>query len=90
MIRKAWPLDLIAQAGGQAKLALSRVTESLAKLPKVMGGGAGQLYLSPYTARIFDSAEKAAEKAWRQLCHSGTAAFGHCCREGERGGQGAR
>ena len=54
--------NLITQAGGQPKLALSRVTESLAKLPTVMGGGAGQLYLSPYTARIFDAAEKAAEK----------------------------
>ena len=33
------------------------------KLPKVQGSGAGQLYLAPTTARLFDNAEKIAEKA---------------------------
>src|SRR5207247_2379889 len=32
-------------------------------LPKVSGGGAGQVYLAPELARAFDTAEKAAEKA---------------------------
>jgi len=32
-------------------------------LPKVQGAGAGQLYLAPATARIFDNAEKIAQKA---------------------------
>ena len=36
---------------------------ALAKLPKVQGSGAGQLYLAPATARVFDSAEKIAQKA---------------------------
>ena len=42
----------------------SRQTEAaLKKLPKVQGSGAGQLYLAPTTARIFDNAEKIAQKA---------------------------
>ena len=32
-------------------------------MPKVSGGGAGQVYLAPATARLFDNAEKIAEKA---------------------------
>ncbi len=32
-------------------------------MPKVAGGGAGQLYLAPGTARLFDQAEKIAQKA---------------------------
>ena len=35
----------------------------LAKRPKVSGGGAGQLYLAPELARVFDTAEKIADKA---------------------------
>jgi ATP-dependent Clp protease ATP-binding subunit ClpB len=54
---------LIARAGGDAKAALQAVERLLAKRPKISGGGAGQLYLSPELARVFDSAEKIAEKA---------------------------
>ena len=36
---------------------------ALAKRPKVSGGGAGQLYLAPELARVFDTAEKIAKKA---------------------------
>ena len=32
-------------------------------MPKVTGGGSGQVYLAPTTARVFDNAEKIAEKA---------------------------
>ena len=32
-------------------------------MPKVQGSGAGQLYLAATTARIFESAEKLAQKA---------------------------
>ena len=32
-------------------------------MPKVSGGGSGQVYLAPATARLFDNAEKIAEKA---------------------------
>ncbi len=35
----------------------------LSKLPKVSGGGAGQVYLSPDLAKVFDTAEKTADKS---------------------------
>ena len=54
---------LIDRAGGNSRQALTAVEAALAKLPKVQGSGAGQLYLAPATARIFDSAEKIAQKA---------------------------
>jgi ATP-dependent Clp protease ATP-binding subunit ClpB len=54
---------LIARASGDAKAALQAVERLLAKRPKISGGGAGQLYLTPELARVFDSAEKIAEKA---------------------------
>ena len=54
---------LIDKAGGRSREALQQVELALAKLPKVQGGGAGQLYLSPTTARLFDNAEKIAQKA---------------------------
>src|SRR5918995_3898326 len=55
--------NLIAAAGGDAKRALSGVEAELARLPKVEGGGAGQVYLSPELARAFDAAEQIAVKA---------------------------
>jgi len=54
---------LIDKAGGNSREALRQVELALAKLPKVQGSGAGQLYLAPTTARIFDNAEKIAQKA---------------------------
>ena len=54
---------LIDKAGGRSKEALALTEAALKKLPKVQGGGAGQLYLAPTTARLFDNAEKLAEKA---------------------------
>jgi ATP-dependent Clp protease ATP-binding subunit ClpB len=54
---------LIDRAGGKSREALKAVETALAKLPKVEGSGAGQLYLAPAIARAFDAAEKAAEKA---------------------------
>jgi ATP-dependent Clp protease ATP-binding subunit ClpB len=54
---------LIDKAGGRAKEALVQVEHALGKLPKVQGSGAGQLYLAPTTARIFENAEKIAQKA---------------------------
>ncbi len=54
---------LIDKAGGRSREALVQTELTLNKMPKVEGSGAGQLYLSPTTARIFDSAEKLAEKA---------------------------
>ena len=54
---------LIDRSGGQSRAILQSVEAALAKLPKVSGGGAGQIYLAPDLARVFDAAEKAAEKA---------------------------
>ncbi len=54
---------LIDKAGGRSREALEQTERALAKLPKVQGAGAGQVYLVPTTARIFDAAEKLAEKA---------------------------
>ncbi len=54
---------LIDRAGGRSRDALVQTELVLSKLPKVQGPGAGQLYLAPTTARVFDNAEKIAEKA---------------------------
>jgi len=54
---------LIDRSGGNSREALNAVEAALKKIPKVEGGGAGQLYLAPALARVFDTAEKAAEKS---------------------------
>ncbi|MBV1704823.1 MAG: ATP-dependent chaperone ClpB, partial [Hyphomicrobiales bacterium] len=54
---------LIDRAGGRSRDALAQTEAALAKMPKVQGPGAGQVYLAPTTARVFDNAEKAAQKA---------------------------
>jgi ATP-dependent Clp protease ATP-binding subunit ClpB len=54
---------LIDRSGGNSRQALQSVEAALAKRPKVSGGGAGQVYLDPALARVFDTAEKAGEKA---------------------------
>src|SRR5512147_500078 len=54
---------LIDRSGGQSRQALQAVEAALARRPKVSGGGAGQIYLDPALARVFDAAEKAGEKA---------------------------
>jgi len=54
---------LIKAAGGDSRLALRETEAALKKLPKVSGGGAGQVYLSPELARVFDAAQNLAEKA---------------------------
>jgi ATP-dependent Clp protease ATP-binding subunit ClpB len=54
---------LIDRAGGNSRAALAATEAALAKRPKISGGGAGQIYLDPALARVFDTAEKAGEKA---------------------------
>jgi ATP-dependent Clp protease ATP-binding subunit ClpB len=54
---------LIQRAGGRPADALAAVEQALAKRPKVSGGGAGQIYLAPELARVFDTAQKVADKA---------------------------
>jgi ATP-dependent Clp protease ATP-binding subunit ClpB len=55
--------NLINAAGGDAKAALLAVETELNRQPKVEGSGAGQVYMGPELARVFDEAEKIAEKA---------------------------
>jgi ATP-dependent Clp protease ATP-binding subunit ClpB len=55
--------NLIRAAGGDPQAALLTIDGELNKQPKVEGSGAGQVYLSPELARIFDQAETIAEKA---------------------------
>jgi len=55
--------NLIAAAGGDSRKALATVEAGLGKISKVEGSGAGQVYLAPETARLFDQAEQVAEKA---------------------------
>src|SRR5471032_2571816 len=54
---------LIDRSGGNSRQALQVIEAALGKISKVSGGGAGQVYLSPELARVFDVAEKAGEKA---------------------------
>jgi len=61
--REGLAAGLIRAAGGDPARALREVEAALAKLPKVEGAGAGQVYLAPETARLFEQAEKIAEKA---------------------------
>ena len=53
---------LIGRAGGDPKAARAGVEAALNKIPKV-SGDAGQLYLSRELAKVFDTAEQAAQKA---------------------------
>ena len=55
--------NLIRAAGGRPEQVLQGVDLALGKLPKVEGGGAGQVYLDPATARLFEQAEQIAQKA---------------------------
>jgi len=61
--REGLAANLIRAAGGDPGRALKDIEAELAKLPKVEGSGAGQVYLAPETARLFDSASNLSEKA---------------------------
>src|SRR5215470_12446781 len=61
--REGLASNLIRAAGGDPVRALAGVERELGKLPKVEGSGAGQVYMAPETARLFDSAEEIAKKA---------------------------
>ncbi|HRX35524.1 MAG TPA: Clp protease N-terminal domain-containing protein, partial [Aestuariivirga sp.] len=54
---------LIKASGGDSRAALRETEAALAKLPKVSGGGSGQVYLAPEMARVFEAAKKLAEKS---------------------------
>ena len=54
---------LIKAAGGDSRLALKDTEAALAKMSKVSGTGAGQVYLAPEMARVFEAAQKLATKS---------------------------
>ena len=54
---------LIARSGGKPETARAGVERALGKRPKVSGGGAGQVHVTPELARLFDQAEKIAKEA---------------------------
>src|ERR1700687_2116923 len=54
---------LIDRAGGNSREARLAVEAVLAKMPKVSGGGAESPVLTAAGARVFDAAQKVAEKA---------------------------
>ena len=54
---------LIRAAGGDPAKALQDTDAALQKIPSVEGSGAGEIYLAPETARLFEQAEQVAEKA---------------------------
>ncbi|MBI3496507.1 MAG: ATP-dependent chaperone ClpB [Proteobacteria bacterium] len=54
---------LVKNAGGNLERIRASVEAELGKVPRVEGGGAGQVYLAPETARVFERAEELATKA---------------------------
>jgi ATP-dependent Clp protease ATP-binding subunit ClpB len=60
--REGLAANLVEAAGGRPGDVLEAVDAELAKLPKVDGAGAGQVFLTPELARVLDGAEKIAEK----------------------------
>ncbi|WP_321344579.1 ATP-dependent chaperone ClpB [Breoghania sp.] len=60
--REGMASGLITRAGGRAKDALTAVELALDKMPKVSGGNS-QLYMAQPLAKVFEQAEKLAEKA---------------------------
>lgn len=54
---------LIQSGGGNVTEVTQRLNEELARLPKVEGSGAGNLMLTPETARVLETAQQLAKKA---------------------------
>jgi ATP-dependent Clp protease ATP-binding subunit ClpB len=55
--------NLIRAAGGDPQRVLQAAETELGKLPRVEGSGAGQVYLTPEIARVFEQAEQIGQKA---------------------------
>ena len=61
--REGLAANLVRAAGGDPAGALKACEGKLASLPRVEGSGAGQVYLAPETERVFEDAERVADKA---------------------------
>jgi ATP-dependent Clp protease ATP-binding subunit ClpB len=58
---------LVAAAGGNVAVATAENDGALAKLPTIEGSGAGQVYLAPELAKVFEQAEAIAKKSGDQF-----------------------
>ena len=54
---------LIEHAGGRRAEIYAANERAIARRPKISGGGAGQVYMAPELGKVFEQAEKIAEKA---------------------------
>ena len=81
---------LIDRSGGNSRQALNAVEEALGKMPKVSGGGAGQVYLAASTARSVRQRREDRGEGRRQLRHGRAASACDRAREGQRCGQDPR
>ena len=54
---------LIDRAGGRRAEISAANERAIARRPKISGGGAGQVYMAPELGKVFDQAEKIADKA---------------------------
>jgi ATP-dependent Clp protease ATP-binding subunit ClpB len=63
--------NLIRATGGDPKAALAAVDGELDRLPRVEGSGAGQVYMSPELARVFEQAEQLAQKSGDNFVRDG-------------------
>ena len=61
--REGLAANLTRAAGGDPAGALKACEGKLSSLPRVDGSGAGQVYLAPETERVFEDAERVADKA---------------------------
>ncbi len=64
---KGSAVGLIQAAGADTAAVLAAVDAALESMPRVGGSGAGQIYLAPELARVFEQAEQLAEKAGDQF-----------------------
>ena len=55
--------NLIRRAGGEPQRVAEAVDATVAKLPRVSGGGSGEVYTDTSLVRVLDEAEKIAKKA---------------------------
>ncbi len=61
--REGLAAGLIKAAGGDSANAAHGVEAELGKIPRVEGSGAGQVHLAAETAKLFEGAERLADKA---------------------------
>ncbi len=54
---------IVQAAGGTVPEVAKLLEKELSRIPRVEGGGAGQLHMTPETARVFESAQQLARKA---------------------------